>query len=143
MKRKNLCIALAAVLIVSAMAAGCAKKQPAASASPSAAASGQAQTASPTATPNAKIRNTEGSVLNTEEPGVEGPVLALSEDKMDVKVADETYSFVLGENAKRDLSLFNKNPEQPRIMEGTQVIVYYEESGKKKIAKSIEILESN
>ena len=78
-----------------------------------------------------------------KEPGVQGAVTSLTDKKIKVEVGDETYTFVLGEKGKSDLAFFNKDPENPRIMKGTFVNVYYEETDGDKMVKSIEIVESN
>lgn len=104
---------------------------------------GQEATAKPTATPNEKIRYTEGRVLDTEKPSVEGPVASLTEEEISVSISGKAYVFRLGENGKRDIAYFNQNPEQPRIMEGTIIIVNYENVGKDKVVSSLEIVESN
>ncbi len=144
---KKIVWVMSIVLTITAMFTGCARsesKPSQAPASPSASPVGTIDpNAKPTATPNPKITNTEGQVLDTEEPGVEGPVLSLSDNEMDVKVGEETYHFILGDNAKRILSIFNKDPQNLRIMEGTVVIVYYEDNNGEKTATSIEIVESN
>lgn len=104
---------------------------------------GQEATAKPTATPNEKIRYTEGRVLDTEKPSVEGPVASLSEEEISVNIAGKAYVFQLGENGKRDIGYFNQNQEQPRIIEGTIIVVNYENVGKDKVVTSLEIVESN
>lgn len=151
---KNIKIAVLILAFAVMFAGGCSKRKTQPSASPSASATAEATAtssekaenvpqASPTATPNPKLRYTEGRVLDTKTPSVEGPVLALTDDTLDVKVADETYSFQLGEQGKLDVEYFNKNPEKPRIMEGTVIIVNYENVGENKVVTSLEIVESN
>lgn len=144
--------AITAAFVTAAVLSGCARggvtANPSASPSATKAASPTVDAAAepvakPTATPNAKITQTEGKLLPGDKLGVEGKTLALSADTMDVSVAGETYHFVLGDKAKSNLGYFNKDPQKPRIMEGTYVIVYYEETDGQKTAQSIEILESN
>ena len=97
----------------------------------------------PKATPNPEISNLEGQVLPGKELGVQGTIKSLDDEKMKVLVGGEKYTFILGEKGKSELALFNKDPENPRVMKGTFVNVYYEEDGDKKVVKSIEIVESN
>ena len=120
--------AIASAFVAAAVLAGCAKA---------------GVPANPTATPNANITQTEGKVMPGDKLGVDGKTLALTEETIDVSVAGETYHFVLGDEAKSNLGYFNKDPQKPRIMEGTFIVVYYEEKDGQKIAQSIEILESN
>ncbi len=105
--------------------------------------SGCASSGGPKATPNPEIANLEGQVLPGKEPGVQGAITFLNDKKMKVAVGDEKYTFVLGEKGKSDLDFFNKDPENPRVMVGTFVNIYYEEADGDKMVKSIEIVESN
>lgn len=105
--------------------------------------SGCAGRGGPKATPNPDITNLEGQILPGDEPGVQGAIRSLDEEKMKVEVGNDKYTFILGEKGKSELALFNKDPEKPRIMVGTFVNVYYEEVDGDKMVKSIEIVESN
>ncbi len=97
----------------------------------------------PKATPNPEISNLAGQVLPGKEPGVQGTIKSLDDEKMKVLVDGEKYTFILGEKGKSELALFNKDPENPRIMKGSFVNVYYEEVDGDKMVNSIEIVESN
>ncbi len=96
-----------------------------------------------TATPNPNLNSTAGGILPGDELGVEGTIVSLTDKAMVVKAGEEDYKFVISEKGKKELSAFNKDPENPMVMKGTYVYVYYEEIKGQKHIKTIEVVQSN
>lgn len=135
MKRILLIFTIAALLVP---AAGCAKND-GGSVSPSPSSS---QVSSPTVNP--KLTHTEGSSYTENDRLVaEGYCTALSDNEVAVRVANEIWSFKMSESATKELAIWNKDSENPRISVNTYIKVFYEEKDGEKFAQNFEIVQSN
>ena len=96
-----------------------------------------------TATPNPSLSNTEGGFLPGKQQGVEGTITSLTDKEMVVKAGDEKIKLIISERGEKELKAFNKDPENPMVMKGSYVCVYYEEIKGKKHIRTIEVVQSN
>lgn len=98
----------------------------------------------PIATANPDITNPQGQYYKVgDELKAEGGLKALGEDFMRVMIEGEEVEFALTENAMREISLYNKDPKNPRICQGTMLLITYTERDLVKFAETMDILTAN
>ncbi len=132
MKRRMLAICMCALLSVSVFA-GCKKNEGSSKITPL-----------PVATPNPNITRPQGQYYEVKgELKAEGGLKALGKDFMKVMIEGEEVEFALTEKAQWEISVYNKDPKNPRIMQGTMLLITYTERDLVKFAETMDILESN
>ena len=95
------------------------------------------------ATPNPNLTDTEGGFLPGKQQGVEGTIISLTDKEMVLKAGGEKVKLNISERGEKELKAFNKDTENPMVMKGTYVCVYYEEIKGEKHIRTIEVVESN
>ena len=130
MKRKLLIFPLCLILSMSFLA-GCNMKKKA---------------PHPIATHNPDISIPEGRFLGETPDGqfrAEGGLVSLGEDSMRAIIEGKEYEFVLSEKVKWELSIFNKDSENPQIMRGTMLGITYSKRDLIWTAETIDIITAN
>lgn len=98
----------------------------------------------PVASPNPDISHPEGELyISNGENKAEGGLTVLGEDFLKIMVQGKELEFALSENAKREISIYNKDKNNLRIMRGTMLLITYTERDLIKIAETIDILTAN
>ena len=98
----------------------------------------------PVATANPDITHPEGQYYTSNgEKKAEGGLTVLGSDFLKVMIEGQEVEFALSENAKREISIFNKDEKKPRIMRGTMLLITYTERDLIKIAETMDIINSN
>ena len=98
----------------------------------------------PVATPNPDISHPEGELyVSNGEKKAEGGLTVLGKDFLKIMVAGEELEFALSEKAQHEISIYNKDKKNLRIMRGTMLLITYSERNLVKIAETIDILTAN
>ena len=98
----------------------------------------------PVATPNPEITHPEGRFYEAEgKMKAEGGLKALGSDFMRVMIEGQEVEFALTENAQREISIYNKDPKNPRIMQGTMLLITYTQRDLVKFAETMDIITAN
>lgn len=98
----------------------------------------------PVATANPDITHPEGRYYTSNnELKAEGGLTVLGSDFLKIMIDGQEIEFALSENAKREISIYNKDENNPRIMRGTMLLITYTERDLIKIADTMDIINSN
>ncbi len=98
----------------------------------------------PVATANPDITHPEGQFYTSNgELKAEGGLTVLGSDFLKVMINGQEVEFALSENAKREISIYNKDEKNLRIMRGTMLLITYTERDLIKIADTMDIINSN
>lgn len=131
MKQKIFSFILCVILATSVFSA-CGKKD------------GSTVTPLPVATPNPDITHPEGQFYEANgEKKAEGGLSVLGEDFLKIMIDGKEIEFTLSEKAMREISIYNKDKKNPRIMRGTMLLITYTERNLIKIAETIDIVTAN
>ena len=98
----------------------------------------------PVATANPDITHPEGRYYTSNgELKAEGGLTVLGNDFLKIMIDGEEIEFALSENAMREISIYNQDENNPRIMQGTMLLITYTERDLIKIAETMDIITSN
>lgn len=98
----------------------------------------------PVATANPNITHPEGQYYTSNgELKAEGGLSVLGSDFLKIMIEGQEVEFALSENAKREISIYNKDKDNPRIMQGTMLLITYTERDLIKIAETMDIIDAN
>ena len=98
----------------------------------------------PVATPNPDITHPEGRYYEAEgEKKAEGGLSVLGDDFMKVMIEGNEIEFALTENAQWEISIYNKDKNNPRLMQGTMLLITYTERDLVKYAETMDIINAN
>ena len=98
----------------------------------------------PVATANPNITHPEGQYYTSNgELKAEGGLSVLGSDFLKIMIEGQEVEFALSENAKREISIYNKDKDNPRIMQGTMLLITYTERDLIKIAETMDIINAN
>lgn len=98
----------------------------------------------PVATSNPEITHPEGQYYTSDgENKAEGGLTVLGSDFLKVMIEGEEIEFALSKNAQREISIYNKDEKNPRIMQGTMLLITYTERDHIKIAETMDIINAN
>ncbi len=131
MKRRIMAVLACAVFVMS-LCAGCKKEEE------------SKVTQLPVATPNPEITHPEGRYYEAEgKLKAEGGLKVLGSDFMRVMIEGEEIEFALSEHAQWEISQYNKDPKNPRICQGTMLLITYEVENLVKVAQTMDIINAN
>lgn len=132
MKKRILAVCICFVLSLS-LFTGCKKEQTESKVTPL-----------PVATPNPAITHPEGEYYELQgEKKAVGGLKTLGNDFMKVMIEGQEVEFALTEKAQWEISIYNEDPKNPRIMRGTMLLITYTERDLVKYAETMEIVEAN
>ena len=98
----------------------------------------------PEAERNPDITNSDGSFYKIgDELRAEGGLSVLGEDFLKLMIEGKEIEFVLSDNAKRVIGLFNQDKKNLRIKKGTMLVIAYEIENLVYVAKNVEVLTAN
>lgn len=130
MKRKILALCMCLVLSCS-LFCGCKKEE-------------AKVTPLPIATPNPEITHPEGRYYESEgQLKAEGGLKVLGSDFMKVMIEGEEIEFALTENAQWEISIYNKDEKNPRLKQGTMLLITYTQRDLVKYAETMDIINAN
>lgn len=101
-------------------------------------------TSLPVATPNPNITNTRGEFFESSgKLRATGGLSVLGDNFLKLMIEGAEYEFVLSERAKKEISIFNKDKDNLKIMKGTMLTVTYHKRNLIFVADTIEIVTAN
>lgn len=98
----------------------------------------------PVASANPNITHPEGRIYVSDgEKKAEGGLSVLGSDFLKIMIDGQETEFALSENARREISIYNKDEKNPTIMQGTMLLITYTERDLIKIAETMDIINAN
>ena len=99
----------------------------------------------PVASANPDISKPQGQLYETADGKLkaEGGLVTLGEDFMRVMIEGEEREFALSPNAQREISIYNQDKKNLRIMRGTMLLITYTKKDLIWTAETIDILLAN
>ncbi len=98
----------------------------------------------PIASQNPNITNNKGEFYEVNgELRATGGLSVLGENFLKIMIDGKEREFVLSENAKKQISVYNEDKDNLRIMKGTMLLISYHERNLIHVADSIEIVTAN
>ena len=124
MTRKIIFASLVIFIFACGLLAGCRAKTP--SATPTA--TPQAAESTPSFNPeDANISKTEGQFHDTNPPSMEGPVVALDNETITLKILGREYKLTLSQRAKEEIEIFRDKHSTP-VEVGSYLQISYEKT---------------